>query len=175
MLSIEELACLEEDMIEALPDKLTEILSRTNRSGELEELLRLLGMTDLLDADNGYETYREGKIVVAGGTSVKKDVLLAIGKNLGIEKDRFEFCLDYHEAQKYNFKKMQYAPQYRVVIFGPVPHSGTVKAYSSGIITEMENSDAYPRVERLISGKELKITKTNFKGKLQELLKEGYI
>ena len=77
--------------------------------------------------------------------------------------------------QKYDFRKMQYAPEYRVILFGPTPHSGHGKGDSSSIIAELEKSDAYPRVERLLNGQELKISKTNFREKLQQLLDEDYI
>lgn len=175
MLSIEELSELEDEIMNALPDKITEILSRANRNNQLEDLLKILGMSDLIGCGNAFETYKDGKIVVVGGTEVKEEVLASIGKQLGIDKKRFEFCLDYKDIQKYDFRKMQYAPQYRVILFGPTPHSGHGKGDSSSIITELENSDAYPRVERLISGQELKITKTNFRDMLQKLLNEEYI
>ena len=175
MLSIEELSELEDDILAQLPDRITEILSRTNRNNELDELLRLLGMKDLLEADNHFETYREGKIVVVGASEVKESEMLAIGKSLGIDKQRFEFCLDYKAIQKYNFKKMMYEPKYRVILFGAVPHSGQGKEKHSSIITELESSDAYPRVERLMSGNTLKITKTSFREKLQQLVDEEYI
>lgn len=174
MLSIEELSELEDEIMQALPDRITEILSRANRSGKLDELLNMLGFSDLLDSGNCFETYKDGKIIVVGGTEVKEETLSSIGKQLGIDKKRFEFCLDYKDIQKYDFRKMQYAPQYRIILFGPTPHSGYGKGDSS-IITELENSEAYPRVERLISGNELKITKSNFREKLQQLIEEDYI
>ena len=175
MLSIEELSELEDTIMEVLPDKRTQILSRANRNGELEELLKLLGLSDLLGSEKHFETYKDGKIVVVGGTEVEEAVLTSIGKQLGIDKKRFEFCLDYEDVQKYDFRKMQYAPQYRVVLFGPTPHSGHGKGDSGSIIAEIEKSDAYPRVERLMSGQELKITKSNFRETLQKLIDEDYI
>lgn len=175
MLSIEELSELEDNIMEILPDKITEILSTANRTGSLEELLYLLHMDDFVCQSARFETYKEGKIVVIGGTEIKEEVLLSIGEQLGIDKSRFEFCLDYKNIQKFEFRKMQYAPQYRVVLFGPAPHSTHGKGDSGSIIAEMENSDAYPRVERLMSGQELKITKSNFREKLQQLIDEDYI
>lgn len=175
MLSIEELSELEDDIMSILPDKITEILSRANHKGELEELLRLMGLSDLLQATNQFESYKDGKIVVVGSTEIKEEVLCSIGKQLGIDKKRFEFCLDYKDIQKYDFHKMQYAPQYRVILFGPAPHSGHGKGDSGSILAELEKSDAYPRVERLVSGQELKITKTNFRETLQKLIEENYI
>lgn len=70
---------------------------------------------------------------------------------------------------------MQYAPQYRLILFGPVPHSGYGKGDSGSIIAELEKSPAYPRVERLTSGNELKITKSNFRDMLERMIKEDYI
>ena len=49
------------------------------------------------------------------------------------------------------------------------------KGDSGSIIAELEKSSAYPRVERLVSGSELKITKTNFREMLERLIKEDYI
>ena len=60
--------------------------------------------------------------------------------------------MDYKETQKYDFRKIQYAPLYRVILFDPIPHSGHGKGVSGSIIAEIEKLDAYPRVERLMSG-----------------------
>lgn len=48
VLAIEELSALEDEIMSVLPDRITTILSKLNRSGRLEELLELLGMEDLL-------------------------------------------------------------------------------------------------------------------------------
>lgn len=158
-----------------LPDKITEILTCANRNGKLDDLLDILGMGELLGSKDRFDTYKDGKIVVVGGTEVKEEVLRSIGKQIGIDKDRFEFCLDYKAVQKYDFRKMQYAPQYRVVLFGPAPHSGVSKGDSGSILAEIEKQDGYPRVVRLMSGQELKITKTSFRDALLQLKKENYI
>ena len=68
MLSIEELSELEDAIMDVLPSKITEILSRANRQGTLNDLLSLLGLSDLLGSENKFETYKNGKIVVVGGT-----------------------------------------------------------------------------------------------------------
>lgn len=175
VLVIEELSALEDEIMSALPNSITAILSKLNRSGRLEELLELLGMEDLLEQEQDFYSYKEGKIVVVGGTDVKEEVLLSIAKTLGLDKSRFEFCLDYKQIQKFDFRKMQYAPQYRLILFGPAPHSGHGKGDSGSIVAELEKSPAYPRVERLISGNELKITKSNFRDMLERMIKEDYI
>lgn len=175
VLNIEELSSLEDEIMSALPDRITAILSKVNRSGKLEELLELLGMEDLLEQEQDFYSYKEGKIVVVGGANVKEEVLLSIAKSLDLDKSRFEFCLDYKQIQKFDFKKMQYAPQYRLILFGPVPHSGYGKGDSGSIIAELEKSPAYLRVERLTSGNELKIIKSNFRDMLERMIKEDYI
>ncbi len=120
MLSIEELSELEDAIMEVLPDKLTQILSRTNRTGELDELLELLELSYLLGPDNQYTTYKTGKIVVIGESQIKENVLESIGEKLGIDKNRFEFWLDYDalKTPKYRdkLKNMQYSPKYAVTL-----------------------------------------------------------
>ena len=63
-------------------------------------------MEDLLEREQEFYSYKEGKIVVVGGTDVKEEVLLSIAKNLGIDKNRFEFCLDYKQIQKFDFRRI---------------------------------------------------------------------
>ena len=174
-LTLEELSDLEKEIVRELPDNMLGILTKLNRTGRLDEFLDMIGMKHLVENDNAIQTFKNGKIVVVGGSEVKEDILLGIAKKLGIDKDRFEFCLDYDRIQKYDFRKMQYSPVYRVILFGPTPHSGTGKEDRGSIISEIENSKAYPRVERLMNGSELKITKSNFRDKLLQLQEEDYI
>ena len=53
MLSVEELFELEDNIREELDDHLTAALASLNRSGQLEELLQLLGMEHLLEKETG--------------------------------------------------------------------------------------------------------------------------
>ena len=108
MLNVEELFELEENIKEELDDHLTAALSRMNRSGQLEDFLRLLCMEHLLHKESGYEVYKTGKIVVIGQSDVKPEVLLSIAKQLGLDKERFELYLEYEDAKKFNFQKMQW-------------------------------------------------------------------
>lgn len=70
---------------------------------------------------------------------------------------------------------MQYVPQHRVILAGPAPYSGIGKGNRGSIIVEIDNACLYPRVIRLQSGNELKITKSNFEKTLQKLIDEDYI
>lgn len=175
-LGIAELAELEDAVLRELPDKITNALTTANRTGRLEELFELLNMTDLLRPTETLKTYKDGKIIVIGDAEVKEETLKAIAKSFNIDKERLEFCLDYEKAQKYDYRKLQYASLYRVVLFGPVPHSSTGKGDSSSVIADMEKrQDCYPRVVRLGNNLDLKITKSSFKKALAELKEENYI
>ncbi len=170
MLNVEELLELGDNIKDELDDHLTAALSRMNRSGQLEEFLRLLGMEHLLQKESGYQVYKSGKIVVIGQSDVKPDVLLAIAKRCGLEKGRFELYLDYEDAKTFNFHKMQWQPSYSLLMVGPMPHSGSGKGEYSSIIAAVESDPGYPPVVRLGTNG-LKITKSDFKTKLEEALK----
>ena len=102
--------------------------------------------------------------------------IYGIFKSYGLSKDRVELVLDYNEAEKYQYKKMHYNPNYRLVLFGPVPHSTKGNSGSSSILSEMENEEGYPKVVRLTnSHNKLKITKTNLKKALQKEIAQEYI
>ena len=166
---------LDTSQLEELLDDIRIRIIEANRRGTLEELLEKMGMSDLLEPEDKYETYSNGKIVVIGASDVKEDVLRTIAGKAGVDRNRLEFCLDYNDAQKYNYKKLYYAPQYRVVMFGAVPHSTIGTGDSGSLIAEMEHTKGYPRVIRLTAGDRLKITKSNFKKSIEGLVREEYI
>ena len=161
--------------LENIIDEVTQKILFANRMGELEELLESWGFGELIPGASAYETYRDGKIVVIGGSEVKERDLLGIINDLGLDKNRFEFCLDYDKAKTYQYSKLRYTPSYRLVIFGAVPHSSTGKLDSSSVIAEMQNQEGYPRVEVLSANNAVKITKSNFRELLQGLILEEYL
>lgn len=169
MLDYEELFELENNIKEELDDHLTAALSRMNRFGQLKEFLRLLGMEHLLKREPGYEVHKSGKIVVIGQSDVKPDTLLSIARQLELDKERFELYLNYEDAKTFNFRKMQWDPKYSLLMVGPMPHSGTSKGAYSSIIAALETEEGYPPVIRLGSN-DLKITKSNFRAKLVEMI-----
>lgn len=173
------IALVDSEKLEEIIDAITAKIALANRMNELDSLLECWGLQELIgnnsvSSDDFYDTYKDGTIVVIGASQVKEHDLLGIAKSLGLSKDRFEFCLDYDEIVKFNFKKMQHKPNYRLVIVGPMPHSTAGKGDSSSAIAEMETRDGYPKVVRLGSN-ELKITKTSFKKTLQKQIAADYI
>ncbi|MDT4376956.1 hypothetical protein RO787_26870 [Blautia coccoides] len=166
---------LEYEELEELIDTVTSRITLANRMGELETLLEKWELLDLIRSEPVYETKKDGIILVIGDSEVKENNLDGIIKSLGLDKNRFEFCLGYDKPKTYQYSKLQYNTNYRAVIFGPVPHSSTGKKDSGSVIAEMKSHEGYPRVEVLSSNHALKITKTNFKNKLEELISENYI
>ena len=174
MLGVEELLELEESLRAELDENWTAILTKLNRTGQLDDLIALLGLEHLLSTDIGYRVYKKGKILVIGQSDAKVDALIAIGKKLGIEKSRFEFYLDYKDAKKFNFRTIQWNPKYSVILVGPMGHSGISKGEYSSVITAIENEERYPPVVRL-GQNGLKITKSDFEEKMQELVSTGKV
>ncbi len=172
MLDITELVELEEEIRAELDENLTGILAKLNRSEQLEDLLSLLSLEHLLKKDVRVQTYGTGKILVIGESMVKADAILAIGKSLGIEKDRFRLHLGYEAAVHFDFKEVQWDLDYSVILVGPMPHSGIAKGDAGSIISAIEKENGYPPVVRL-GRNGLKITKTYLKETLEGLLQAG--
>lgn len=169
------MAVLGIEEIEELLDEIRERVIAANRDGTLEQLLTSMGMRDLIDVQPQVGA-RDGKIVVLGATEVKEAHLLGIARKLGLEKDRFEFCLDYDALQKYDYCKLQYPDKYSLILVGPMPHSTAGKADSSSVIAEMEKQKGlYPPLERMMAGGQLKITKSGFAEILKRMKQQGYI
>lgn len=172
-LSVNELQVLEQNLKEVLHNHFSEILSRVNYSGQLAELLNVLGLENLLPYQK-VNSNKQGIILVIGQSEVKQNKLLAVAKELGFDKNRFEFCLDYSKAKTFQYKKMQYSPNYSYVLVGAMPHSVKDKGNFSSMITAMEEQEGYPPVIRMGSN-ELKITKTGFYNCLKNLVKHNFI
>lgn len=174
MLDVAQLMDLEERLRPELDSRLEEILSRLNRTERLEEFLELVGLKNLLSDDSAYETFKDRTIVVIGASPVKEAVLSAIGERLGISRDRFEFHLEYKDVQSLNVSNFRYNLNYSLIMVGPMPHSGVGKEDASSIISAMESKEGYPPVVRLGTNG-LKISKSDFRNKLQESIDTGKI
>lgn len=160
--------------IEEILDVIRYRVTLANRTEKLDSLLKDWGLTEFIPNEED-DRYKSGKIVVIGGSDVDERILSGICKNYGIGKERLEFCLDYDKAQTYNYKKLRYNSAYSVVLFGAVPHSATGKGDSGSVIAELESQSGYPPIKRLMAGSELKITKSNFKNIIKELIDSNII
>lgn len=167
-LSAYELYDLQEAMMERMTDGLLPAISTANRTGELSELLRLLGMSDLLDEEG--VSIHPTRVVVIGDSMVKEAKLRSIARRHGYDPDMFEFVLGYNELKHYDFDKLRGTYTYRAVMAGPMPHSTPGKRDASSAIAEMEaHPETYPPVIQLRDSNGLKITNNSFANALNEL------
>lgn len=147
------------------------------KNGNLEGYLSSIGMHDLFPCVEKqiYDTNPEGKILIIGDSRIRENEIYGCFKEYGIPKERVIIQIGYEKAKSYIFKDLQYNPNYRLILFGPVPHSGVGKENKSSIITQIEGADGYPKVVRLVDGHRLKITKTNLKRAISNEINSGYL
>jgi hypothetical protein len=115
---------------------------------------------------------RGGKIFVCGASSIAENGLRGVVKSFGMNPQRFEFCLGYQNLDK-RLAELQYNPDYALIMAGPMPHSGSIKGKCGSMIAALESMEGYPKVVRLEANGKLKITKSNFRTKLQEQIDAG--
>lgn len=164
-----------ESVEERLATELPRIIIALNRAGKLEEWLSMMNMEDIIPQERPkYQSYQTGRIVILGPSSVNESVLIGIAKGLGIDKNRLELYLEYKGTVSYPYSKLQYNPDYSLVLVGPMPHSTIGKGEYSSAIAAMESEEGYPPVIRL-GQNQLKISKSNVKAALQEAIEKGYI
>jgi len=167
------------DIITEASYRLHREIKKSFKSGNLDGYLSSIGMLDILlpseKDQNVYDTYPDGKILIFGDNKVKDHEIFGCFKEQGISKDRIELHLGYDEAKNFAFRKIQYNPNYRLVIFGPVPHSGKGKEDKSSIITQIETTDGYPKVIRLTDSHGLKLSKASLKKAISHEIMSGYL
>ena len=86
LLGIEEL----EELIEKVKEHIEKEIIKANRSGELDEFLVKCGY---VEESYFYSVPNTSKVLVIGASQVAENVLKGIIKDLGLDKDRFEFVL----------------------------------------------------------------------------------
>lgn len=144
--------------------KIKEELSLANRLGELDDYLKKINCSNIVDEYNTQFNVRSAKIIVFGASRVDVDILKQCAKKNGIRPDRIDFKLDYDKNKHYDFSQLEYSLTYSDIIFGPNAHKSVgIGDYSSAIQLIKENSKNYPKLTIVESSNgELKITKTGF-------------
>ena len=161
-----ELKAIQEKIREEVnSDAFIQTLCRMNCTGTLDEFMTMLEPYKPVN-DCAFHPSPNGKILVVGGSRCKRNELSAIGRNMGIPKERFVFVLDFVETKKYPFWKLRCNEDWAAVMLGPIPHK--IQDMES-VIATMEHDEKYPPIVRLGSN-DLKITKTNFKECLRSLI-----
>lgn len=167
------------DLEEAIIERLEKLLRQKNDEGSLEQMLRAMELDDIIaqleGVDNPLMTWPDGHVLVLGAIPRMVEDLRGVGRSLGIEKRRFEF-IEYDDVTNHNFRNIAYSSKYCAIIAGSNPHSARGMAGDSSIITHIENHrDMFPEVKRVSANGSLKITKTNFRRALEELIDRGII
>ena len=168
---------LTDEQMADLSGRIAQELFNANMEGKLFYILHRMGLDYLLDEMPGVETGNPmGKIMVIGALAASQEQLLGVAKNIGFKKERFRF-LDYEEAKSYNYSNLQYSRTFCLVLIGPAPHKTTGTNDSRSLVSELENHpDIYPHTKRLAAANgELKISKSNFRTALEELIHSGVI
>ncbi len=136
-------------------------------------LLENYGLGDLVADSLDYfaDTQKNGNIIMFGDTSIKLKEIYGCLKSLGIDKRRFEH-VPYEEVTNYNFKKLEYNNNYRLILLGPMPHSAKGMGDNSSIIEALVKNK---NVAKTIKLDNLKITKTSFKSAIMQEIESGYL
>lgn len=166
------------DIIAGASHRLHTEIKRAYKNGELENYLLSIEMGDLYPQEKGdplYDTNPDGKILIFGDALIKENQIYGCLKEFGVKKERVELHLGYENAIRYPFNHLQYNPNVRLVLFGPVPHSGEGKLDKSSVITQLESGDGYPKVIRLTDDHGLKLTKTSLKRAINREVQSGYL
>jgi len=169
---------VEDDLLLQLPDLLRVALDRANDEGKLRSLLRLLQRESLLPQSETIDVLPNGDILVFSGQTVQTKDLQGIAKGLGIKKSRIRFY-NYEQSKRFDYRKLEYASDICAIIIGAVPHktSGT-EDFSSLVESLKSKSQAGripARIRPLYAGNQLKITNSNFKQTLKELIDDDVI
>lgn len=171
---VDVLSEIEDSLGKIFQDDLLQIISMLNRKDQLDDFLEMIGHQDLIPGKNYFQATKKGTIIVVGASEVKQNHLEGVVKDLGFDKTRFEFYLEYEDGIDRKVKSWQYNFNISAILVGPMPHCGEAKGDYSSVISAMEQEKGYPPVFRL--GKNgLSISKSDFKDKLKDLLDSNII
>lgn len=152
----EELASLIDDICAQISNELI----KANMSGTIDKVLKKYEYNTI---ECGFYEPRYAKILVLGQSMVSQDDLNKILKKHSIKRDRVEFVLGYYEAQCYPMDTLRNNMKYCDIFIGPIPHCTNGMGDCNSIISKIENNQSeYPKLTRLMSSGELKITKNSF-------------
>ena len=166
------------ELIEAVQMTIYQNLEIAWKNQKIDEYLHQIGLDNLIPHQRTHtwdDAMKNGKIIVFGESSVKDREIIASVASQGISKDRIELHLGYDEMKRFNFEKLRYNSEYRLILVGPMPHSTREKGDYSSVISMMEQEEGFTKIVRLISNDQLKITKSNIKEAIHEAVVSGFL
>ena len=170
------------DRLQEILGYVSNMLAQANADGTLHQELVKLGLQGLIDPDDDFDVGEcdeaFGDILVMGRCEARKDILLAIARDRGYGKNRFNF-VDYDDLQHYDCSTLRNSMRYAAVMCGPVPHKTGGMGDTSSILEELRHQErGYPPLAELREsggGGNLRITKTSFRDGLADLEERGAI
>lgn len=157
-----------EEILDEVYQKLIREITEAYYNGNIGKVLKKYELEDKKEKETMY--FAQGdRILVIGQTSISKDILNGVAKTLGFQKNQLDYELDYEKLTNYNFGNLRYTSQYTDILVGPVPHKTKgIENYKSFLSLVESNPDEFPKITRLETNNELKITKTTFKNGLMK-------
>lgn len=148
-------------ILEKVYQKLVKEITEASYENKIDEVLKKYELQDEIE----YPCYdiKNSKILIIGDSLVDKNDLINIARKYGIKENRIEFELDYNKLTNYNFGKLRNSMNYSDVLVGPIPHKVEgIEGYSSFLAMTDAMPEEYPKIIRLESSNELKITRQSF-------------
>lgn len=168
-----------EELLFEIASEASSIITRKIIQATDERMLRITlneyNLIDLLPEQENTFTYPNGNILIFGDSNIRENVIYQMFGEIGIDKSRVKLYLGYDEYKNFDFKRLSYRPENRLILFGPIPHSTRGKGDYSSVINMMENEEGFPKVVRLTANKKLKITRSNLEEAIREEVKIGFL
>jgi hypothetical protein len=140
---------------------------------ELKSYLKSIGLEELVPETEWFQP--NGYIYIFGDLRIKDNIVRQIFKDLNIDDCRVKIVSEYDELKNYNFDRFQYNPSVRLIFVGPMPHSTKGKGDYSSVIAKMEQEEGFPKIVRLGTEGNLKVTKTNLKDAVIKEIESNYL
>ena len=148
-------------ILEKVYQKLVKEITEASYENKIDEVLKKYELQD--EIEYSYYDIKNSKILIIGDSLVDKNDLINIARKYGIKENRIEFELDYNKLTNYNFGKLRNSMNYSDVLVGPIPHKVEgIEGYSSFLAMTDAMPEEYPKIIRLESSNELKITRQSF-------------
>jgi len=168
-----------EELLFEIASEASSIITRKIIQATDERMLRIIlneyNLIDLLPEEENTFTYPNGNVLIFGDSNIRENVIYQMFGEIAIDKSRVKLYLGYDEYKNFDFKRLSYRPENRLILFGPIPHSTRGKGDYSSVINMMENEEGYPKVVRLTANKRLKITRSNLEEAIHEEVKIGFL
>ena len=149
------------ELLEKIYQKVTKEVTEACYNNTVNDVLKKYGLED--EIEYCYYDISNSKILIVGNSMIDKDIMVAIAKRNGIKENRLEFRLDYDRLHNYDFGNLKDNMNYSDVLVGPLPHKVEgIDGYSSFLAMAEAEPDRFPKITRLESANELKITKESF-------------